>query len=71
MRSRANLVLSISALCLGLVAVPLAGHHAFSAEFDADQPVQLKGIVVKTEWINPHTGSTLRSKNRQRPPVSG
>ncbi len=30
-------------------------HHSFAAEFDANQPVQLKGTVVKVEWINPHT----------------
>ncbi len=29
-------------------------HHAFSAEFDANAPVLLKGKVVKVEWINPH-----------------
>lgn len=30
------------------------GHHAFSAEFDKDAPVNLKGNVTKIEWINPH-----------------
>tara|TARA_B100000678_G_scaffold57471_2_gene46299 strand:+ start:24864 stop:25316 length:453 start_codon:yes stop_codon:yes gene_type:complete len=40
-------------------AAALAGaayaHHAFSAEFDADAPVLLKGKVTKVEWVNPHT----------------
>ena len=26
-----------------------------AAEFDSNKPVQLKGTVVKVEWINPHT----------------
>jgi hypothetical protein len=30
-------------------------HHAFAAEFDAKQPIKLRGTVVKMEWINPHT----------------
>lgn len=29
-------------------------HHAFSAEFDANRPIHLKGRVTKMEWINPH-----------------
>ena len=30
-------------------------HHSFAAEFDADQPIQLRGVVVKVDWTNPHT----------------
>jgi len=45
-----------------LLALPLVaaaswhvwGHHAFSAEFDKDAPVNLEGVVTKVEWINPH-----------------
>ncbi|HWN40551.1 MAG TPA: DUF6152 family protein [Gammaproteobacteria bacterium] len=49
---------------LGLVALALAlgaplsdarAHHAFSAEFDIAQPVELKGTVAKLEWTNPHS----------------
>ena len=29
-------------------------HHAFSAEFDAEAPVELSGIVTRVRWINPH-----------------
>jgi len=44
----------IGALML-MSAAALRAHHSFAAEFDANQPVQLKGTVVKVEWINPHT----------------
>jgi len=38
-----------------LFAVPVLAHHAFSAEFDANAPITLKGEITRIEWINPHT----------------
>jgi hypothetical protein len=40
---------------LSLAAAPLLAHHAFSAEFDANKQVILKGNITKMEWINPHS----------------
>jgi len=34
-------------------------HHSFAAEFDAQKPVTLKGVVVKWEMINPHGWITM------------
>jgi hypothetical protein len=39
-----------------LSGVPSAqAHHAFAAEFDASQPIDLKGKVTKAKWVNPHS----------------
>tara|TARA_B100001123_G_scaffold448970_1_gene612328 strand:- start:11355 stop:11735 length:381 start_codon:yes stop_codon:yes gene_type:complete len=38
-----------------MAGVSVTAHHAFSAEFDADMPVNLTGTVTKMEWVNPHS----------------
>jgi hypothetical protein len=47
-------ILLIAVVALLLVPVSLWAHHAFAAEFDASKPVNLKGKVIKMDWINPH-----------------
>jgi hypothetical protein len=36
------------------LAAPLAAHHSFSAQYDAQKPVKLEGVVTKIAWANPH-----------------
>ena len=39
-------------------------HHAFAAEFDADQPLDLAGVVTKIKWVNPHSWLYFDVKNK-------
>lgn len=43
-------------------SVPVVAHHAFSAEFDANAPVTLRGPVTRIEWINPHAWIHMEHK---------
>lgn len=45
-------------------------HHAFSAEFDVNRPIKLKGTVTKMEWINPHAWIHIEIKGADGKVVS-
>ena len=48
------LIKTIFSTFMIFLSVKSFSHHAFTAEFDANAPVNLTGKVLKVEWINPH-----------------
>ena len=53
---RARWYVTVAVAGIGVLGLSMAteAHHAFSAEFDANKPVFLRGTITKVEWINPH-----------------
>lgn len=52
---RWSVILGVVGIGLLGVTVPLAAHHAFSAEFDVEKPLTIEGKLVKWDMINPHS----------------
>ena len=48
------LVVAVVGVGLFLAASLGTAHHSFSAQFDAEKPIELTGIVTKVQWRNPH-----------------
>ena len=50
-----NLIIQVTSIIfLYFYSSIVLSHHAFTAEFDANAPINITGKVLKVEWINPH-----------------
>lgn len=47
-----------------LIGTAVRAHHSFSAEFDARQPVTVRGVVTKARFVNPHSWLYLDVVNK-------
>jgi hypothetical protein len=51
---RSEQSIAFALLAMVLITGSAYGHHAFSAEFDPDSPVEVRGKVTMMLWSNPH-----------------
>ena len=60
-----NLIAAALLVSGGLVVagVPLFAHHSEAAEYDANKPVRVTGVVKKVEWTNPHIWFYVEGKD--------
>ena len=49
-------VLNVFVAGIGMLvwAGPILAHHSFDAQYDRSKTVEMKGLVTKVEWTNPH-----------------
>ncbi len=65
MRMKSLILGGLFAVGVLLAGASVSAHHSFAAEFDADKPITLSGIVTKVEWTNPHVWFYINVKDEK------
>ena len=52
MKVNLNIIAAVAAVLAS--GLPALAHHSFAAEYDSKSKIELKGVVTKFEWTNPH-----------------
>jgi DNA/RNA endonuclease YhcR with UshA esterase domain len=55
MRTKLLSIATGAGFLMTAAAMPALAHHSFAAEFDANRPVTIEGVVKEFRWVNPHS----------------
>jgi hypothetical protein len=61
-----RMTLAFATVSLGMLlaaTAPVQAHHSFSATYDGNKPITLRGTVSKIGWSNPHAHIYVDVKN--------
>ena len=61
---RAYIIASFILAGILVSATRTTAHHSFAAEFDANKPITLTGVVTKIDWTNPHVWFYINVKDK-------
>jgi hypothetical protein len=61
---RAIIIGSVIMASVLFTAARSTAHHSFAAEFDANKPITLTGVVTKVDWTNPHVWFYIDVKDK-------
>lgn len=62
---RWNLAVLTAVGVVMLSVAPLLAHHSFTAEYDANKTITLRGTITKVEFTNPHGWIYLNVKDNE------
>jgi hypothetical protein len=54
MTNKTSRTLAICGSLFAAVSIWAAPHHSVQTQWDFNKPLQLTGVLIKVEWINPH-----------------